>query len=182
MLCRNRISPNDPAFVGLVASILDTVVAECTPNIVTVIHIKNWFHHKWLNSSGKVVRALGIWKSELTVPPFHPNRVISQTASRLTDAGYEEFEAPPLHVLQPGSVNPNRKMRHRTESGVFAWWTSNSVANGRGSLMVYTQIEDQSSTWFPGFQKGRNWRISKKVGISDALLKKYMDDVERPVP
>ncbi len=169
---------DDPAFVRLIASILDSAVAESTPDIVTVIQIKNWFDQKWLNFSGKVLGAFGIWKSELTVPPFHPNRVISQTVSRLTDGQYEEFEAPPLHVLQPSSANLSRKMRHQTESGVFAWWTSNTVENDQGSLMVYTQIEDESFTWFLGFQKIDDWKINKYIGITAGLIETYMKGVE----
>jgi len=170
---------DDPAFVRLVASILNSAVAESTPDIVTVIQIKNWFDKKWLKFSGKVLGAFGIWKSELTVPPFHPNRVISQTVSRLTDGQYEEFEAPPLHVLQPSSANLCRKMRQQTDSGVFAWWTSNTVENDQGSLMVYTQIEDESVTWFLGFKKTDDWKINKKIGITDAIIEKYMKGVER---
>ena len=169
---------DDPAFVRLIASILDAVVAENTPDVVAVIHIKNWFDHKWLDFSGKILGALGVWKSELTLPPFHPNRVISQTASRLIDGKYENFAAPPLHVLQASSENLNRKMHHQTSSGLFAWWSSNTITNSQGSLMVYTQIEDQSSTWFLGFQKNGDWKIDKHKGIKKTLLDKYLKDVE----
>ncbi len=173
---------DDPSFVQLIAKILDSVVSQYSPEILTVIQIDNWFDHKWLNFSGKVLGALGVWKSELTLPPFHPNRVISQATSRLTDGQYQQFEAPPLHVLQQSDENLNRKVRCQTKSGVFAWWSGNTLANGRGSLMVYAEIEDQPSTWFLGFQRNGKWKISKKNGIADVLLKEYTKDVEPGVP
>jgi hypothetical protein len=174
---------DDPAFVRVVASIVDSVVSECTPEIVTVIHIKNWFDSKWLNFSGKVLGALGVWKDELTLPPFNPNRVLCQTVLRLSAGEYQPIEAPPLHVVQPSAENLSRRVERATDSGAFAWWSSNTVANGKGSLMVYTQIGDLSSAWFLGFHKKAEWEISKKVGIPDALIKKYMGGVEqRPEP
>lgn len=172
---------DDPAFFRIVASILDSVVAESTPEVVTVIQIKNWFDQKWLNFSGKIVGAAGLWGSDITLPPFNPNRVMSQTVCRLVNGEYESIKAPPLHILQRSSENLNRKLRFHASSGMFAWWTSNTVSNGRGSLMVYTQTGDQSSTWFLGFRKkAREWKVNTKKGIPDHLIEKYMGVLQTP--
>jgi len=173
--CLQSTPADDLAFVRLIASILDAAVAEWTPDILIVIHIRNWFGQKWLRFSGKVVGARGVWEPELTLPPFHPHRVISQTASRLMNGEYRRFEAPPLHVLQTSSQNLRRKMLRQTRSGVFAWWTSHTAANRRGSLMVYSQIEDESSTWFLDLKKDGSWKVNTSLGIPDAVIKKCME-------
>jgi hypothetical protein len=176
----NTTSEDDPAFVRVATSILDCVVAQCTPQIVVGIQIDNWFDHKWLKFSGKVHGALGIWRKELMIPPFNPNRVKSQTVYRLGERGeYEEIEAPLLHIVQPSSANLNRQLKQATDSGVFAWWTSNTVAHGKGSVMVYTHIGKETSSWFASFERGPEWRISKTKGISVEVIKRFMGCVEQ---
>ncbi len=170
---------DDPAFVRVVASILDSVVAERTPQLVAVIQIDNWFDHKWLHFSGKSIGALGVWKKELIIPPFNPNRVKNQTVCRLVESGgYEEIEAPPLHVVQPSSENLNRKLEHATDSGVFVWWSSNTIANGKGSVMIYTQVGKESSSWFVSLDREPKWRINKTRGVPAEVVRRYIGCVE----
>ncbi len=45
------------------------------PTTVFVTRIDNWFDDKWLNFSGTIKHEIAIWKGEITIPPFHPNRV-----------------------------------------------------------------------------------------------------------
>jgi len=167
---------DDPAFVQVVASILDSVVSESAPEIIAVIKIDNWFDHKWLNFSGKVAGALGIWKKELTIPPFNPNRVKSQMVYRLANGGkYVQIETPPLHIAQPSSENLKRTFKNNTSSGLFAWWSSNTVDNGKGSLMVYTHVDSDPSSWYASFDRDPEWEINKTKGIPSEILKRLME-------
>ncbi len=76
---------------------------------------------KWLNFSGKVLGALGVWNRSFTIPPFHPNRIKAQTVYRLSQQKeYEQIQAPPLHVTQSSSQNLNRKLTHATDSRDWA--------------------------------------------------------------
>src|SRR5262245_40642737 len=89
---------DDPEFVELVARILNAAVANQLPEDVYVIHIDNWFDHKW-NAFSKV---RWNWAGPVRrVPPFHPNRVVSQSHYRRSEATlayYAPAEAAPLHV------------------------------------------------------------------------------------
>ncbi|HSU54886.1 MAG TPA: hypothetical protein VLT36_12580 [Candidatus Dormibacteraeota bacterium] len=106
-------SDDDPGFVRLVTLILDSLVLQHAPEILAIIQVDNWFDHKWLNFSGKVLGALGVWKHPLTIPPFHPNGIKAQTVYRLgQQKEYEQIETPPLHISQPSSENLNRKLIH----------------------------------------------------------------------
>ncbi len=176
----NSTPADDPNFVRVVNSILGGVVSEHAPEIVALIQIDNWFDHQWLNFSGKVLGALGVWKKELTIPPFNPNRVKSQTVYRLVeDKRYEQIQAPPLHVAQSSSDNLNRKLKYAADSGVFLWWTSNTVSNGKGSVMVCTQAGDECSSWFASLEREPDWRVNKTEDIPVGVVERLMDGIEQ---
>ncbi len=116
---------DDPDFVQLITALLNCVVHRRSPKVVALIQIDNWFDHSWLHISGKAVGAVGLCLKELTLPPFHPHRVKSQTVyGRTSNGDYEKIDAPPLHVAQSSPENFRRKFKHAAESGIFAWWTS----------------------------------------------------------
>ncbi len=70
---------------------------------VCLIRIKNWFDHKWLNYSGKSVveyrGGAGLfdsslnneWREKITVPPFNPNRVLSELFFRIEPTDNKMF-------------------------------------------------------------------------------------------
>ncbi len=166
---------DDPGFVQILAAILDTVVAESTPEIVSVIQINGWFHFKWLHFSGKAVGEVGRWKKELTLPPFNPKRVNSQIVLRLAESGdYREIDAPPIHVEQSSSTNLFRKLEHTTDNELFAWWTGDTLATGRAGLMIYSQIADHTSAWFASFRRYQAWRVDQTREISVDIVKELM--------
>ena len=160
-------SNDDPGFVRLVSLIVDSLVLQRAPDILAIIAVDNWFDHKWLNFSGKVLGALGVWKYPLTIPPFRPNRIKAQMVYRLSQQKeYEQFEAPPLHVVQSSSANLNRKLIHATDSGVFVWWSGNTGANAKGSFMAYIQTGTDATSWYVSFDRRDRWTINKTKNIS----------------
>ena len=58
---------------------LDAAVANYRPAEIYLVCIDRWFDAKWLNFSGKVLGALGVWRSRTTIPPFHPHRVLGES-------------------------------------------------------------------------------------------------------
>jgi len=174
-----HITPeDDPVFVRIIESITNSLVLDISPQIVVIIQIDNWFDHKWLDFSGKILGALGIWRKELTIPPFNPNRVKNQIVYKLGESGnYIEQEATLLHTLQKSSENLNHKLKNATDSGLFFWWSSNTKTNSQGSLMVYSQIDDKSSSWFVAFDRKTEWSINKTEGIPVKVIKQYINYV-----
>ncbi len=187
---RFGISPeDDPGFVRVGGAILDAVVADSPPEVVAVIQIDRWFDFKWLHFSGKAVGEVGRWKKELTLPPFHPRRVKMQTVLRRAEGGdYREIDAPPVHVEQSSATNLFRKLDHLTDrshssaplrgDAVFAWWTGDTVATGRGSLMVYSRIDGQTTAWFAGFKRYQEWRVHRTREIPVEAVQELIDGVE----
>lgn len=166
-------SEDDPGFVRIVSLILDSLVLKYAPENLAIIEVDNWFDHKWLNFSGKVLGALGVWKHPLTIPPFHPNRIKAQTVYRLNQRKeYEHTETPPLHISQPSSENLNRKLAtHAADTGVFVWWSSNTGGNGKGSVMVYIQNGTDATSWYASFDRRDRWAVNKTKNVSvEAVL------------
>ena len=62
---------DDVAFLSLAQRIINGAIAELRMREVFLVHVDNWFDHKWL----------GWWSrkdEELRVPTFTPNRVLSE--------------------------------------------------------------------------------------------------------
>ncbi|HEY1937489.1 MAG TPA: hypothetical protein VGJ33_06120 [Candidatus Angelobacter sp.] len=71
-------SDDSPEFINEINTTLNGVLRSTAPQEFTLVKIDGWFGPKWLSFSGKVLGALPVWKDNLTVPPFVPNRVITQ--------------------------------------------------------------------------------------------------------
>lgn len=161
---------DDPQFVELISRTL-TALAHCyKPIEIYVIHIDNWFDHKWKGFSGVADLQVGTWLGPtLRVPPFNPNRVVSQTHLHLDDPDKPTYviePALPLHIYQPSSSNLRRSLSQITKSGLFAWYSGGTKKNDRASLMVYRIEKENEVSWYGSFLKKEEWRINKVTGIS----------------
>lgn len=161
-------SGDDSSFLKQLEGFVNGLLSLYSPKEVYLVHIDNWFGEKWLGFSGKVFGALGVSNSkELTIPPFVPNRVISQRYfSTDSNGAYLEKESPlQLHIEQESENNLSRKMQHLVPSSVVIWYSGNSDSNGRGVVMAYVPVKDQYITKYLEFESP-NWNISKVVGGS----------------
>ena len=172
---------DDPAFLAIVDHIIAALVYQDRPEEVYLVHIDNWFDHKWLRYSGYGVIAFPQgypWilvakeehrQEQLTFPPFTPNRVVAQYLfCRVANASYEEQA--PAHLIhrrerQRSAKNLHRRVTDFSSSGLFVWYSSGSVTNRRGSLMVYNIRQDAVATWYAGFSDRKGWRLDQAEGI-----------------
>src|SRR3982751_3555160 len=85
---------DDPAFLDLASRLIAGAALANGLNTVVAVHINHWFGERWLGFCGKLLGAAGVRSrrldGELTPPPFHPHRVLSVHAYRLT--GSQTFE------------------------------------------------------------------------------------------
>jgi hypothetical protein len=95
--------------------------------------------------------------------------------SQNVNGDYIESQPPELpHKRKHQSSNKNLQRRVQTlsDSAVFVWYSSDTVKNLRGSLMVYIVLGDQMKTWFASFQKDKEWKLSLAKQIDrDEILK-----------
>jgi len=150
---------DDPAFLELAQRIVNGAVAALRAPEVYVVHIDNWFDHKWLGWWSD-------WKhkqlKELHVPPFNPNRVRSQKHF-IWDAKSSRWKSTdpgkPLHVRQPGRRRSYTQPLERfSKSAAFVWYSGNTATNQAGSLMLYVSGAGDYA-WYASFLKGKRWKV-----------------------
>jgi hypothetical protein len=159
---------DDSGFVLLANRLVDAAIAGLRPAEVHLIQIDRWFDAKWLKFSGKVLGALGLWKRQITIPPFHPNRVLSEIhLSAATDSdAFVPTPAAPLHIAQQSTDNHTRFISRVSPSAIFFWYSSSTVALDRASTMLYRTDQDEVFTWYASFRKTPAWKLDRHRGIS----------------
>lgn len=179
MIATPRTEDDDPGFLDQIDWIIIGCLYEYKPVEVYVTHIRDFFDYKWCYFSGKMLGAVGLSKFvDLTLPPFVPNRVLSQShydREGLDAPRYLPTDAPPLHIHQESSANFRRLIRRTTNDGTLFWFSNGSATSGRGSMMVYHVMPDLKFGWHVTFIKKAGWRIEKVTFTSkpvvEALLK-----------
>lgn len=169
MVIINATDQDDPLFVDIVTRALGTAVRLYCPRDIYIVQIDHWFDHKWLAFSGKVLGALGVWKMRLTLPPFNPNRVVSQVyyEAEFNGAGICTIAAaPPLHIDQWSNVNMQRFVDRVSESGVFVWYSGDTASSDAASVMLYQISDGEAAGWYASFKKKVSWKLNRVEGIS----------------
>lgn len=184
---------DDNDFVDLLNVLLNALLVQQTPEQLWVIQIDNWFDHKWLRYSGSgsvasdfppartssfaawtslMDRLASVkeqfWRDKLTFPPFAPDRVVGQWSFLRSSDGYIEASLPKLPHRESrhrSHANLNRRVEHFVQSASFAWYSGNTLKNGRGSLMVYGIGSDNPICWFAAFGRKSGWALQRTKGI-----------------
>lgn len=162
-------SADDPAFVRFASSFITSAAAVSELSTIYTIHIDNWFGPRWLGFCGKFRGIAGVrnrtLKKSLSVPPFHPNRVLSARGHRLRDDGlYADAEdLTSLHPHARSETNINRGIR----GGVLhAWYSGKTVDSGKGVVMMYHRKGDKCKAFYTMFNRERGWKLDEHVGIT----------------
>jgi len=170
---------DDINFIEIVKTVINCYIINHKFELSCVIKIDNWFDHKWLNFSGKVLGALGVWKNQITIPPFNPNRVVEQRVYRVKeDKKLELIDAPLLHVRQSSGENLNKKMKYVVDTGLFVWWSGNTNVNRKGSFMLYLQTSQAQDTWYASFDLNKYWKLYKTKGIPKDIVEGMIEIIE----
>ena len=155
----------------------------CNGDDVVVVKIDAWFEIKWLGFSHKVQGAFGLSVlDDLVVPPFVPNRVVSERSYKRAGSGFAEAAGGPrLHVDEPSEANARRKLRDSHPSAALFWWTGNTRASGRGALMAYLPTADGHTGWYTGLKRDGGWGFVDLHGVGVAQLRALEAGVADPV-
>jgi hypothetical protein len=164
---------DDVAFLALVQRIVNGAIAILEVCEVYLVHVDNWFDHKWL----------GWWSSwkhhdlqELYVPPFNPNRVRSQklfTRNAKSSRWTLSDEGKPLHLRQPGRRQSSaQRLDQVSKSAAFIWYSGNTLPNRVGSMMVYLSGAENYA-WYASFRKNTDWTIADEFRITRRELMSF---------
>jgi hypothetical protein len=180
---------DDPGFIELLNSLVKGLLADQTPEELWIVRIDNWFDHKWLGFSGmgaiasdfpiagyETVKA-GSYQEKVTFPPFTPNRIVGQWSFMRQGDDYTEAPLPALpHDMErkPSEMNLRRRIQDFARSACFVWYSGNTLANGRGSVMVYNIAADQVGCWFAAFHRELAWKLHATKGASRGDVQKLI--------
>ena len=163
---------DDVAFLSLAQRIMNGAIAALQMREVFVVHIDNWFDHKWLGWRSRWPGKLRKGPTNLKVPLFTPNRVRSEShfvwdekLSAWANIGLSK----PLHVRQPGRNILAQPLERFSKSAAFIWYSGNTTTNTRGSLMLY-QSGVEVHPWYAGFRKGAEWVVDDEFLVTRSEL------------
>jgi hypothetical protein len=166
---------DDPRFAECALRLIVGAAIVGGQRDIRVLQIDNWFGVRWLGFSktGIFRRQADSNASEpnYCIPPFHPNRVLSDSRYELTEDGTLRGPFPaqrPLHRRYVTEDRSSRSFKQNCDPGVYAWFSSNTRTNDRASLMVYTHSTDGTSAWYVELRKTDAWRLSRRTLIGDA--------------
>ncbi len=168
-------------FIEKVRAIAIGVAQDFEPARLYVIRIDNWFGPKWMHFAGKFTAgkgaAIGVHKARLHVPPFVPHRVVAQRV--IVGPDYEDtVAAAPLHIECPSKQALARRIADVDKGAAFVWFSGESEAKKRGSVMVYLptvsdlkgrrqKLLRSTGAFYVGFsQRNEDWEPAMLRGIS----------------
>ena len=158
-----------PEFIGKVDDLLAGLIDQHGPTQLYLIRVDGWFGSRWLKFSGKILGALGVARSELTVPPFVPSRIVAQHVLSAPDYGLSRTEAP-IHLEQPSTQNLQRRVADLFPDSSFLWFSGDTARNQRGSTMAYIAKPDGYWLWYAGWVDRNPWCPADVRGISHREL------------
>lgn len=155
-----------PDFILNCEKIIKNKINLWKPVDIFVTRINNWFDEKWMGYSGNSFPGVSIWKGNITVPPFNPNRVELSDFYQKTNGRYIKKEhAKALHIYQNSIDNLKRFITDFTTNGLFVWYSGNSKANEIGTLMCYLVREAECQPFFITLSQKKGWNVSETNGI-----------------
>jgi hypothetical protein len=179
-----RVTPDiddAPDFVRQVEQVANGVIRRHASETVVLIKIDNFFGSKWLGFSGKALGAIAVWfnpsyhpASIVRVPPFVPNRVVSQR--RFSAPTYEEVDCgKPIHKRMPSRVALNRTVATAAPRSALLWYSGESKATGRGAVMAYVPAGDSYWLWYAALETGASWSVTETLDIKRDDLGSLME-------
>lgn len=169
---------DDAAFLDLASRLIAGAALANGLGDVVAVHIDHWFGERWLGFCGKLLGAAGVRSrrldGELTPPPFHPHRVLSARAYRLTESQIFEYwdDVQSLHGDRPSQANINRTFRRNR---LYAWYSGDTTATDKGVVMVYAVKTAENAAWYTAFHKTPTWHLGQTVAVSPREVHEFME-------
>jgi hypothetical protein len=165
-------------FMGKARALAIGVAQDYQPARLYIIWIDNWFGPKWMHFAGKAIGLVGLHRANpLHVPPFVPHRVVAERV--FLGPGYDEtVSMPPLHIECPSKLALRRRITDIDKDAAFVWFSGESEAQKRGSVMVYLPVASDATAhrrdglrdcgaFYVGFsQRNGGWEPAMLRGVS----------------
>jgi hypothetical protein len=185
---------DDPDFIQLVRQAVSTELEAKATHGLFLIRIDNWFDSKWrmfagigrveFDDGGVLGRDTALDSfyrggSKSTFPPFTPNRIISEEFYGKDENGVYVLDenGPWVHFTyrRRSSANLQQRITAHNNSSLFVWFSSNTLTNRRGSLMIYRANGRVITSWYASFFLDGHWRAVRTHGISRQVLLRFLE-------
>lgn len=186
-----RIHPtaiDDPEFVALVGTFLQTYISSNTSKDLFLIHVDNWFGERWLGFCGKFRGIAGIRqrrgklagdRKNLATPPFRPSRIMSETRLEVPSTGaIREFPFRVFHREKNGGV-----IDYLFINGIYCWYSGNTCNNTNGCIMVYELNRCGQDAWYIQFHKTEEekWTFTRCVNTQPSKCIQIVEEHHKNV-
>lgn len=163
-------------YIRNVEFIFKDLIAKWTPSDLYITRVDNWFDDKWVKFSGTIMHEISIHNlDDVTVPPFHPNRIEKTDFYRRKNRNYEKQEAEKtLHILQQSTSNLKRKISNFSNNGLFLWYSGNTITNHKGSIMGYLVTNEECFTFYVTLARQKNWNAEKAIGLTTKEIQRIL--------
>lgn len=154
-----------PGFLSRVQAVTDGLLRSLRPSSIVVIKIDNFFSSKWLRFSGKSLGAIGVWKERLNIPPFVPDRVLSQRA--YAGVLYDELiSVRPLHVHTESVTALLRYTADIAKGAAIIWYSGRSLKSGQGAMMAHFPTIEGYWPIYVRWNNRGSWKVVESHEIS----------------
>lgn len=192
---------DDPLLVAAFEDLVQLISMHPIKDEAFIVRVDNWFDDKWYGYSGKRAvhidsgmpnsalntQIVPVWKGleDVTVPPFSPNRILSESHFKWVDDGYQrrEFSDRRIHTTSKRRSGENLKNRliDISASCLFVWFAANSRANGRSSALFCRTHDGLVHGWYMSFRQApEEWKVDRVKGVNRELLERFFaDSLER---
>jgi hypothetical protein len=180
---------DDNLFIDGARLILSGCLKSLKPDDLYITHTDNWFGSKWLGFSGKKIvkgpksgvpnykpfldHRVEVLSARRTLPPFEPNRVLSQNYFRSHSTGkYIHRGTGKILYFHQQSMSDNLKrfVDEISDSGIFFWYSGNSHKNKAGSLMLCFNVADAKGAFYVSFEKQKDWIVKTVKGTDRQFI------------
>jgi hypothetical protein len=161
-----QAEPLDAAeFIVNVEALANGILRRHEPLSLFLIKIDNWFSAKWLRFSGKTMGLAGVSMATLSVPPFIPNRVLSQ--KRFVAPAYNEVDnEPPIHIHVESTQAILRRVSRIANGAALLWYSGGSDQSGHGAIMAYVPAGNTYLPWYTDWAKRQRWELVQPKEIT----------------
>jgi hypothetical protein len=190
-------APGDAAaFIDRVQRVASGLVFRYRPPHVGVVRIRRWFDHRWLGFSGKgrtffdspfladpCVSLAPFRQDQLTFPPFAPTRVVAERHWQRDAHGNYAPSETDLRIhrarRQRSARNLHLRVADLVDSALFLWFSSDSIAIRRASLLVYIVNDGAVLPWLASLRadpRGSDgWSLGEVQGLGRAEVEEFLE-------
>jgi hypothetical protein len=83
---------------------------------------------------------------------------------------YHLDTARPLHIEQSGGDSVSRRLAQVTESGIFLWYSGETMNTNQASVLLYQIDASGTSDWFASFTRNGQWKLNRVRDISRRVV------------